>query len=377
MNKLAVCFTCLLLLLSASASQALEGIQTDTVVYDIESNHNSIDISNELAYKPEIGIQLAYISQKGYPNRGILYSKWLTSKNPSNDIILSWNLDLPLGTGALVEARLGEQDGKTSTAWYEIARIGKLPVLPKALKQDAYGRVDEDTIVTKSKWNQVQYRVTLFTILPHHTPTLRLMAVCASDTKIKIPYVPYLKDGKQKPWMRSIPVRWRSQIIEDPSIAGSICGPTSLSQALEYWECKIPTADVAAEAYDETNHIFGNWPFLAQAAAQHGFQAWTIRCKDFSPIEREIAEGHPIILSLQFSKGELSNGPIESTNGHLVLCVGMNSDGDLLVNDSASTDPIFSHRVYKRDEISKIWLSNKGGAAICIHPRRKDIAINK
>ena len=363
--------SCLLLL--TGSAWAVDGTRTETVVQDFERESASIETSEHVAFTQGEGFRLHYVDGSGFASSGEIVSTWVDTRIPANDLVLSWNFDMPIGTGAVMDMRVGDEEGKTVSAWYEMARVGFLPDLSRlartdGVKRDENGSVVDDTLVLSKKWHKVQYRVTFLSGVSHHSPTLRLIAISSVDRDTPVTYSTYVPSGKKEAWMRSLPVRWRTQALEEPSIAGRICGPTSMSQAMEYLGCNIPTADLAAESYDYANEIFGNWPFLAQEAALHGLKAWVARCQDFKPIEDSIADGRPVVLSLAFNKGELRNSPLSETDGHLILCVGMTPEGDLICNDSCSADKICDHIVYKRDDMATAWLK-RGGASIFVAKR--------
>ena len=359
------------------AAYAAYGTRSDTIIQDIESGNVKLDLSKNIVYTPGVGLKLAY--DKGYATCGTATSKPVTLAFPCNGVLISWNFDLPLGTAVIIDARMLDGE-KKATSWYELARVGTVPNLQnltsrKPLFADKYGSSNVDVIMTKDKWKQIQYRITLFSLIHHHSPTFRLMVFNIVDESTKIPYTPYTNEsGKLEPWMKSLNVRWRSQSIEDRAIAGEICGPTSLAQAMEYDGINIPTPDVASECYDFRNAVFGNWGYLAQTAGMHGLRSYATRCQDFSLVEKEIAEGNPILLCIAFKPGELTGAPIKSTTGHFILCVGFTKDGDLICNDPGTRSNKWDHVIYKRSDIANVWLT-LGGDAVVVE--RRDASTQK
>ncbi len=362
-------FAVVLLLAVSSFALSQGAPRSRTIIQDFETQTIRVSLSPELDYAAGQGVRLARTRSYDFFGEGNLRSSLDKAPFPFDQVVLSWNIALPEGTGARIEL-CAVGDGGESTAWYEMARLGKTPLPLEKLKKDDNGGIRDDTLFLRKPWERLQYRVTLYTVLPHRTPTLRLMAVCYSDSKSRVAYEPQPAPKTHQPWMRSLPVPWRSQLWEEKCISGRICGPTSLAMALEYNGCKMPTADIAADAWDDGNTMFGNWPFLAQAAAKHGFKSWVFACQDYEPIKQEIAAGRPVVLSIRFAKGELTNAPFEATGGHLILCVGMTPNGDLICNDPGSRRSIFSHQVYRKEEMAKAWL-NQGGYAICVIPRSR------
>ncbi|MDK2930855.1 MAG: hypothetical protein PWR07_986 [Bacillota bacterium] len=303
----------------------------------------------------------------GYATSGTVTSKPLPTAFPFNNVVPSWNILAPDGTGAIIEVRAGFDDSRW-TRWYEIARWGRLrsPGTP-GLKKDQSGFVNEDTLELSSKASVLQYRVTLISEDRNATPVLKLVALCYADTtsEAAVPAFAPPSDPSQAPWVRDLPVPFRSQRSEDPSIAGRICSPTCVAMVLEYHGVSVPTATVAAQAYDTFNSIYGNWPFNTAAAALYGFEAYVTRFPGFEPVQDEIAAGRPVIISIRFGPGQLKGGPLRSTSGHLILVRGFTKDGDVIVNDPAGRTEAEGHVVYKRDELLRAW---RNGVAYIIRP---------
>jgi hypothetical protein len=77
-------------------------------------------------------------------------------------------------------------------------------------------------------------------------------------------------------------------------------------------------------------------------------------------LKAEIASGRPDVTSHRWGAGDLSNGSINSTNGHLIAVVGFTDEGDVVVNDPAAK-PGGVRRVYKRREFFKTWMEKASG----------------
>jgi hypothetical protein len=163
-----------------------------------------------------------------------------------------------------------------------------------------------------------------------------------------------------------IPVAYRSQHHAPASIARRICGPTSLSMALEYCGVNRPTEEVARLAQDPAGPIeFGNWAYLAAAAAELGVGAEVASLNSFDEVVRELEARHPVILALAYGAGELSGAPMPKTAGHLILARGLDASGRVLVNDPAGTGPADGQISYDPGQLLHAW---KRGIAIILHP---------
>ena len=345
-----------LLALASTAFPQSTSPRTSTSVFDLQAALAPIALDSSTQYVSGTGIRLTSSSTNGAAS-----FIGTNAPFPVNNVVPSWNLDLPADTGARMEIRA--VNGGTSTTWYEVARIGYIPGGISRPKSDSYGYIDQDTLKLYATWPLIEYRVTLYTRNEGITPTLRLMSVCYADTGTLISYSPLPGPGVTT----SLPVPWRSQYWV-PKIGGIICGPTSMSMAEDYYGCDLPTETVAADCYDSYNGIYGNWPFIAQGAAKHGFKAYTFRANGQQPLRDQFAAGNAVIMSMAYGAGELTNSPISSTNGHLVLMVGVTATGDYICNDPAGSNSFWDHVVYNATQIAHVWLYHAGGVCIAVMP---------
>ena len=153
------------------------------------------------------------------------------------------------------------------------------------------------------------------------------------------------------------------------------CSPTSLTMVLDYYDAlpaprryrwvkrDYPDRVVAHHArmtYDAAFGGTGNWSFnTAYAGSRVGSGeggAFVTRLRSLREAERFIAAGIPLVASIAFSSGQLSGAPISSTNGHLLVIVGFQSDGDVVVNDPAASSRSGVRRVYDRGQFEDAWL---------------------
>ncbi len=349
-------FILILLVLASTAFAQYTSPRTSTTVFDLQTALEPITLGSGLQYVSGAGIRLTSSATSGTASFAGTDAPFSV-----NNVVPSWNLDMPADTGARMEVRA--VNGGTSTIWYEVARIGYIPGGIKRNKSDSYGYIDIDTLMLYSKWPRIEYRVTLYTGRTGATPTLRLISLCYADTTTQIAYSPLPGPGVTT----SLPVPWRSQYWV-PGIGGVICGPTSLTMAEDYYGCNLPTETVAADCYDSYNKLYGNWPFIAQAAAKRGFKAYTFRANGQQPLRDQFAAGNAVIISMNYTAGELTGSPISSTGGHLVLAVGVTASGDLICNDSAGSDSRWDHVVYNATQIAHVWLYHAGGVCIAVMP---------
>lgn len=346
-----------LALAAALAAPAAFGVTSDksaTAVWDLQQRLSPIALDSNLIYVSGTGVRLANSATGGVAG---FYGA--DAPFPTNWAVGSWNVDMPTGTGIRIEIRA--VNGGTTSPWYEIARQGTVPSGITRVKGSRTNGIADDTLILPSVWPRLEYRVTLCTNTIGVTPTLRLMSLCYADTDTQIPYSELPDPG----YTVSLDVPWRAQgwSTVDP---GEICGPTSMAMAMAYNGCNLPTETVAIEDYDSYNGMYGNWPFIAQTAARHGYKSYYCRANSQQPMRDFFAQGIPVEIGMSYSSGQLTNSPIPSTGGHLVMCVGLTANGDYICCDSAGSDSRWDHVVYLESEIAEVWLSRTGTMIPCI-----------
>ncbi len=159
------------------------------------------------------------------------------------------------------------------------------------------------------------------------------------------------------------------------------CSPTSTSMVLAYYDRLPPPrryrwvpaghvdpwVDHAARmTYDHDYDGTGNWPFNTAYAAPLAGKAFVTRLRSVREAERFLAAGIPLVLSLAFGKGELDGAPIGSSNGHLLVLVGIRDNGNVVVNDPAAATRGRVRRTYDRGQLERLWLEASGGLAYVI-----------
>jgi hypothetical protein len=135
---------------------------------------------------------------------------------------------------------------------------------------------------------------------------------------------------------------------------------------LEYRGVRRPTREVARRVYDPIHEIYGNWPRNVQAAYTLGVPGYLTRFREWREVEAAIARGQPLVASIRAGKGQLRDAPYPSTDGHLLVIVGFDADGRVLVNDPAASSPEGVPRAYPRSEMEGVWLRHGGTAYVLL-----------
>ena len=113
-------------------------------------------------------------------------------------------------------------------------------------------------------------------------------------------------------------------------------------------------------------------PFnTAYAATLVAGDAFVTRLRDLREAERFIAAGIPLVVSIAFGRNQLAGAPISASNGHLLVVVGFEPDGDVVVNDPAARTNAEVRRVYDRAQFERIWLAGLRRHGVR-HPQRAE-----
>ena len=284
-----------------------------------------------------------------------------------NELLLSWNVDCPPSAGFRVELRVGRAKDGLWTPWLHVGDWGAGSPTEKPLVECPLGKVDVDYFTSKESFERAQCRV-----VPVGAGTVRVrrLGFCFSDTLGKSRPAAGDQAGAERSatdaWSRRLTVPFRSQRTEHETLASKICSPTSVAMVLEYRGVSRTTADVAARVFDPAHGIYGNWPRAVQAAYSFGVPGYLARYSEWSEVERLIARGQPLVISVRVKKGELDGAPYGSTDGHLLVLAGFDRDGNVLVCDPAATPFEGGERAYRRDQLARVWMGLGGTAYVLL-----------
>ncbi|ALG06103.1 C39 family peptidase [Kibdelosporangium phytohabitans] len=298
----------------------------------------------------------------------------------ATQLVASWNATTPKGTWLNVEMR-GRTSAGAETIWYGMGRWAsndtdiRRTSLPQ--QSDGNGYVDVDTFVAKSTLRGYQLRVTLLRAAgSNESPTLSMAGAMTSAIPDRFT-VPTSPSGGA--WGKELKVPAYSQNIhvgQYPEYGGggeAWCSPTSTQMVVEYWGKRPskedlswvdpsyadPSVDHAARyTYDKDYDGTGNWPFNTAYAATYGLKAHVTRLRSLTELEHYIKRGIPVITSQSFLSTEL-DGAGYGTSGHIMVVIGFTKDGDVIVNDPASSSNDRVRNVYKRAQFENIWQRTK------------------
>ena len=324
------------------------------------------------------------VAGKSY-EAGTWTSPWATPGFGATAIIPSWEATTPGRTLVRVELRAQDAAGRTGT-WDTVADWARtnrpVPRTTYSGQADDLGRVSADTWFATSTVTAYQVRVTL--MRPQGSSKAvsleRVGAVASADASApRATSLPGPAAGTV------LPVPTYSQMVHSghyPAWGGggeAWCSPTSLAMVLAYHGISpAPTGIAAGHAdavvdhtakmvYDNGYRGTGNWAFnTAYAATLAGGDSYVTRMRDLREAEDHIVAGVPLIVSIAFERNQLTGAPISASNGHLLVVVGFEADGDVVVNDPAGATNADVRRVYDRAQFERIWIAASGGTAYVV-----------
>ena len=316
---------------------------------------------------------------------GTWTSPWSTPGFDATALIPTWEATTPGKSLVRVEVRAMAADGSTGS-WDTMAdwsRTGR-PVARTTYsgQTDDLGRVSVDTWYAASTIASWQVRVTL--MRPRGSSLAvsleRVGAVASADASAPRP------TSTPGPGVGTVlPVPTYSQMVHSghyPQWGGggeAWCSATSTAMVLGYYGISpAPTGiapghvdavvdHTAKMVYDHGYDGTGNWAFnTAYASTLVAGDSYVTRMSGLREAEDYIAAGVPLVVSIAFGRNQLTGAPISASNGHLLVIVGFEADGDVVVNDPAGATNGEVRRVYDRAQFERIWISASGGTAYVI-----------
>jgi len=298
------------------------------------------------------------------------------------EAIASWNVSTP--TGSWVEVQFRAQYGTRWSKWYVLGIWASDDSMIRRhsvkSQEDSDGLVAADTFISSNKeemTNKFQLKLRLFSTDGVSTPNVRNASVAYSTSAPKTASV---SAGNPVLWNTLLNVPEYSQMVYPDG--GSVwCSPTSAAMVLAYLNDYVgpcePRVRAAVEGvFDWVYDGHGNWPFNTAYAGMPGYESYVARFTSLARAEEYVAAGVPVIMSIAWRKGELTGADVDSTNGHLVVLVGFDSEGNPIINDPATPANETVRRTYLRSEFEPLWLQSSGGTVYLIYPEGRAVIGN-
>jgi hypothetical protein len=284
-----------------------------------------------------------------------------------NELIASWNLRGNPTNTLTIQARAGFRH--RGSKWYNLGTWTLKPVSEQDRsslrgQEDENGTVQTDILKLKERAFLLEVRITLS---PGTKPSdLKFLGLSFYDNISSASAFP-LEPNKEV-WGKVLNVKERSQ-ANYPEGINEWCSPTSMSMLLSFWSAKQNRADLDYDVPDVARGVHdpgwpgtGNWPFNTAFAGSHqGIRSYVTRLSDVSELEDWIEAGIPVAISVSY--GYLKGLP-EPNNGHLVVCIGFDEHGNIIVNDPGRR---MVRQVYQRDNLIKAWAESRNTVYI-VHP---------
>ncbi len=304
------------------------------------------------------------------PGEFTLTSRELRTRIAWNELIVSWNAEMPPTTHLKIEARAIYPDH--ATKWFVMGLWSgdprRHPRESVRRQRDADGDVQTDTLVLTRAAECVQIRLSLGGD-DQETPRLKFLSLSLVNGQA----TPATLPPNRAAWGRTIDVAEKSQMAYENG--GVLCSPTTVSMMLGYWSQELKRADLDRDVPEVVEGVYdpkwtgtGNWVFnTAYAGALPGMRAYTARLSDVAELEDWIAQGIPVGLSLCYNR---LRGKGREPSGHLVVCVGFTEDGDVIVNDPGTRQNV--RKTFPRANLVDAWAHSKN-AAYFIYPENSKV----
>lgn len=168
---------------------------------------------------------------------------------------------------------------------------------------------------------------------------------------------------------RELDVPEHSQYVAEFPGERGWCSPASMAMLIGAWGMAPGVAEAAAGVFDRGYNGTGNWAFAVAYAGACGLAGAAAYLRDLVNVERFIAAGLPLAVSISWDGDALPGAPLAHSDGHVLVVRGFDARGDVIVNDPAQ--PAVRH-VYDRTAFARCWLDHGGVALLVAPPERSD-----
>lgn len=292
------------------------------------------------------------------PEIRLAVSPEIVARLAADEVIASWNADMPPGSTLEIAARALYPD--RATKFYVLGRWSSDP--DSAPRESVPGQADDagdvrtDMLVLSRPARRFQVRLRLGAGRDGRWPAIKLLALSFADTTWQGPALP----PNRAAWGKVIDVPKRSQLAY---VGGEQwCSPASTAMVLAYWSACLARPDLQPDVPEVARWVHdphwpgtGNWAFnTAFAGAQPGLRAYVTRLSDVAELEDWIAAGLPVVVSVNHTVLQGRAGP---PRGHLVVCVGFTDNGDVVVNDPGTRHQV--RRIFPRQNLIEAWTHSR------------------
>ena len=331
------------------------------------------------------------------PTRTYDYATWtspvVTLGYEVDQAISSWNATTPTGTWVETQFRGLYADG-TWSKWYVLGRWtagmdhagGDIHRTSVDGQGDTDGTVLTDTFASRKKRKPTAFQSQVLLLRPAGSTTTPRLDALTTMTSAAYPAShkttsAFTLGGAAELGVPAYAQNTHAGHYPEFGGGGEVwCSPTSTAMVMGFFGASptaeqlagIPDPDpvvdfAALHVWDYTYDGAGNWPFNAAYAHTYGLDAFVTRLRSLAEVERFVASGIPVVVSLSWKLADMPEAGYE-TNGHLLVVVGFTEAGDPILNDPASNSNANVRSVYTRENFERVWQESTGGVAYVYHP---------
>ena len=287
----------------------------------------------------------------------VLTSPEIAARIHWDELVASWNAEMPEGACLKVEARAlyPQRATKYYTMGLYSGNPSRHPRQSVRNQADADGNVATDTLILKEPCEALQVRLTLGGD-DRRAAVLKFLGLSLTDSKAAPPALP----SNRAAWGKTIPVPERSQMAYSNGVV--LCSPATVSMIMSFWsrtlnrpELDLDVPEIAKAVYDPAFQGTGNWPLNTACAGSYpGMRAYVTRLTDMAELEDWTAQGLPVGLSVCLNRLRGRQGP---PSGHLVVCAGFTKEGDPILNDPGTRQNV--RKIVSRKNVISAWANSK------------------
>ncbi len=273
-----------------------------------------------------------------------------------NEAILSWNTAAP--DSAQFQFEVAPVFEGKMPRFYPLGAwcLATTTLQRKSLKQefDPLVTMDTDTLILKKTVTELRVRIKIKDTQLPKADWVKFLAVSCSGPRIKDSSPPQPDPASvasraaeartPEPFDKS-PKQGRIELhvpalsqLDYPDGKTTWCSPTSLTMALHYWSAELGRKDLLLKVPETAAAVFdpdwggtGNWSFnTAFAGAFPGMRACVTRLENLAQMEACVRLGVPVVASVSYNR---LKGLDKAGSGHLVVCIGFEANGDIILND--------------------------------------------
>jgi hypothetical protein len=268
--------------------------------------------------------------------------------------IPSWNIRVPSGSAYEVEIRVAGTD-RGWTPWFS----NHLKTSSAEARQSkVVWDIDQVRSAQTLEW--LQFRVTLQRASgAERSPELSRLSVATRSNRNPTS-LPQWKGTEIAPIQ--IPFIYQHEV--DSELGSRICSPTSLSMVLQGMGIEVTLLEIAQQVYHTDHQLYGVWSQAVHVAYQYGVNSWVQFFEHWEKVARVLRKSIPIIVSIAFKEGDLAHPPYPSTDGHLLVLLGIDSEGNPITHDPHLPPDQGAFLKWDRADFTKAWFGHGGVAYV-------------